>query len=622
MLQTFRFDQNAPWKQRFRAAAILWTQLAAANKTRGIVASTRSGTAQIYAWDVPSGSLRQVTQHEGGLYYAYLDAAGRSIYYHEDTQGNEMGHFVRVPFEGGAPEDMTPDLPPYAFFGLQGSRANNLLALIAFNQEGFMLYCIDIGPDGTLSPARKVHQEPSMIRAAYFSPGFVSADGALVALGSSKRSGSLDFSLLVIDAHTGQPIGELWEEQQSFEPLAFSPLATDERLLVTSNETGYKRPFLWHPRTAERTQLALAALEGDVEPLDWSEDGQQLLLCQSWQAAQNLYLYDLQSAALKPLHVPGGSLGYHDTLGRKAYFGPGEEVFADWTDATHPSQVIALSRTTGARTRTVLPSGEVPAGHPWRSVRFPSSDGEMVQGWLAVPDGHGPYPSIIEMHGGMATLQRERFVTASQAWLDAGFAFLSVNFRGSSTFGRAFERKVWGDLGHWELEDVVAARAFLIEEGIANASQVFLTGASFGGYLTLLGVGKYPELWAGGMAEAPVVGLETLYETTGGAMRSVQMSFLGGTPEEQPERYKASSALTYVEQVRAPVLILSGRNDARSPARPIELYEQRMKEHGKPIEVSWFDTGHISSALQPELGITYQEHELHFAARVLGQPLP
>jgi len=621
MLQTLRFDQDAPWKQRFRAPAILWTQLATANKTRGIVASTRSGTAQIYAWDVPTGWLRQLTQHEGGLISAYLDAAGRYIYYHDDTQGNEMGHFVRVPFEGGAPEDTTPDLSPYAFFGMQGSRDNNLLAIIAFNQEGFMLYCMDIGPDGTLSPPRKVHQEPSMIRAAFFSPSFVSANGALIALGSSKRSGSLDFSLLVVDAHTGQPIGELFEEKQSFEPLAFSPLATDERILASSNETGYKRPFLWHPRTAERTQLALSALEGDVEPLDWSEDGQQIVLCQSWQAVQNLYLYDLESAALKPLHVPGGSLGYHDALGRKAYFGPGDEVFAEWTDATHPSQVIALSRTTGVHTRTVLPSGEVPAGHPWRSVRFPSSDNQMVQGWLAVPDGHGPFPAIIEMHGGMATLQRERFVPASQAWLDAGFAFLSVNFRGSSTFGRAFERKVWDDLGHWELEDVVAGRTFLIEQGIATASQVFLTGASFGGYLTLLGIGKYPELWAGGMAEAPVLGLETLYETAGGAMRSVQMSFLGGTPEEQPERYRASSALTYVEQVRAPVLIVSGRNDYRSPAGPIELYEQKLKEQGKAIEVVWFEAGHISSTLQTELGIAYQEHELRFAARVLGQPL-
>src|SRR5262245_9091442 len=179
MLQTLRFDQDAAWKQRFRAPAILWTQLAAANKTRGIVASTRSGTAQIYAWDVPTGSLRQLTQHQGGLITAYLDAAGRYIYYHDDTQGNEMGHFVRIPFEGGTPEDITPDLPPYAFFGVQGSRANNLLAFIAITQDGFMVYCMDIALDGTLSPPRKVHQAPSMIRAAFFSPGFVSANGAL-----------------------------------------------------------------------------------------------------------------------------------------------------------------------------------------------------------------------------------------------------------------------------------------------------------------------------------------------------------------------------------------------------------------------------------------------------------
>ena len=620
MLQTLRFDQDAPWKQRFRAAAILWTQLAATNKTRGIAASTRSGVAQIYAWDIPTGSLRQVTQHEGGLYYAYLDAAGRSIYYHDDAQGNEMGHFVRVPFEGGAPEDITPDLPPYAFFGLQSSRANNRLALIAFNEEGFMLYCMDIEDDGKLSHPRKIYQEPSVIRAAFFSPSFVSANGDLVALGSSKRSGSLDFSLLVVDAHTGQSIGVLFDEKHSFEPLAFSPQAGDERILATSNETGMKRPFLWHPRTAVRTQLALSALEGDVEPLDWPEDGQQILLSQSWQAVQNLYIYDIESGALKPLHLPGGSLGYFG-FGWEAYFGPGDEVFANWTDATHPSQMIVLSRTTGARTRTVLPSGEVPAGHPWRSVRFPSSDGQMVQGWLAVPDGQDPFPAIIEIHGGVATLQKETFVPASQAWLDAGFAFLSVNYRGSSTFGRAFEQKAWGDLGHWELEDLVAARTFLIDEGIAKASQVFLTGASFGGYLTLLGIGKYPDLWAGGMAEAPVVGMATLYEATGGAMRSYQISLMGGTPEEQPERYKASSALTYVEQVRAPVLILLGRNDTRSPARPIELYEQKMKEQGKAIEVAWFDAGHISSVLQAELGIAYQEHMLRFAARVLGQPL-
>jgi len=99
-------------------------------------------------------------------------------------------------------------------------------------------------------------------------------------------------------------------------------------------------------------------------------------------------------------------------------------------------------------------------------------------------------------------------------------------------------------------------------------------------------------------------------------------SDLGGTPEEQPDRYQASSALTYVEQVRAPVRILSGRNDYRSPAGPIELYEQKLKERGKAIEVVWFDAGHTCATLQTELGITYQEHMLRFAARVLGQSLP
>ena len=86
--------------------------------------------------------------------------------------------------------------------------------------------------------------------------------------------------------------------------------------------------------------------------------------------------------------------------------------------------------------------------------------------------------------------------------------------------------------------------------------------------------------------------------------------------------YKASSAMTYIEQVRAPVLILSGRNDYRSSAGPIEMYEQKMKEQGKAIEVVWFDTGYISAVLQAELGITYQDTNCVLPPKCLANRCP
>ena len=78
---------------------------------------------------------------------------------------------------------------------------------------------------------------------------------------------------------------------------------------------------------------------------------------------------------------------------------------------------------------------------------------------------------------------REIYDPDAQTWLDHGYAYLTINYRGSTTFGREFKEKIWGDLGHWEVEDMVAARDWLIHEGIAQPNAILVTGASYGGYL-------------------------------------------------------------------------------------------------------------------------------------------
>jgi dipeptidyl aminopeptidase/acylaminoacyl peptidase len=86
-------------------------------------------------------------------------------------------------------------------------------------------------------------------------------------------------------------------------------------------------------------------------------------------------------------------------------------------------------------------------------------------------------------------------------WVDHGYAYFSLNFRGSTTFGTAYREQIWGDVGHWEVEDLVAARQWLVDNGVTHPDQVLLTGGSYGGYLTLFALGVRPELWAGGIAE-------------------------------------------------------------------------------------------------------------------------
>jgi dipeptidyl aminopeptidase/acylaminoacyl peptidase len=606
-LPPLRLDDSAAWKQRFRASRVYWTQIARRSPSRGLAASNRSGIVQLYTWDVPGGGLTQLTDRRTGKAVGLLSPDGRHVYYLDDRDGNEIGHFVRVPFEGGTPEDITPDLPPYAAGGMAISETMNLLACLIAGAEGFQLYCLDLGPAGTLGGPRRVWQSDRIAGGPVLSSG-----GEIAVVGSTERTGKLAFSLIALDPASGDRIAELWDEPDcSVAPVAFSPAPDDLRLLATTDRSGVKRPLIWDPRTEERTDLDLGGLEGEVGALGWSDDGRSILLAHFSQAVQQLYVYDLGGGALRRLQHPGGTIS-------AAYFAPSGEILAHWQDAAHPPELIALDAQTGARTRTMLAAEEVPPGHPWRSVTFASSDGQTIQGWLGVPDGAGPFPTILETHGGPTAVQTEVFSPLVQAWLDHGFAVLSINYRGSTTFGKAFEEQIWGDLGHWEIEDMAAACDWLVREGISRPDQIFLTGWSYGGYLTLLGLGKRPELWAGGMAGIAIADWAVQYEDSAETLRGYQRALFGGTPDEKPDLYASASPITYAGRVAAPALVIQGRNDTRCPARPMELYEARMRTLGKPIEVEWFEAGHGS--LDVEQTIHHQALMLRFAYQVLQRP--
>src|SRR5262245_4630340 len=89
-MRELQTNADAPWKRRFRASTVLWTQIAKAAPTRGLAASDRSGVYQLYAWDVPTGDLRRLTDRREGLLGGVLAPDGRYVYYFDDQQGNEI----------------------------------------------------------------------------------------------------------------------------------------------------------------------------------------------------------------------------------------------------------------------------------------------------------------------------------------------------------------------------------------------------------------------------------------------------------------------------------------------------------------------------------------------------
>jgi dipeptidyl aminopeptidase/acylaminoacyl peptidase len=441
----------------------------------------------------------------------------------------------------------------------------------------------------------------------------LSHNGELLVIASTERYQAPQYSLLAFDPVSGEKINELWEgDDYSVTHLFFSPAAGDMRLAGLTNHSGIERLVLWNPFTGERTDPSLVDIKGAINAFDWSPDGRLILFRTFNNAVQQLYIYKIdEDTGYKLIHPSGTNFS--------PYFGPQEDVYSHFATATFPSQLTVFDVQSGRIKDTPLKAGEVPPGRPWSSITFPTSMDQEIQGWLAVPEGEGPFPLILDTHGGPEAVQSENFSPEAQAWLDQGFAWASINYRGSITFGKDFEESIWGNLGELEVEDMIAARDYLVKEGIAAPDKVFLTGWSYGGYLTLQALGKYPDLWAGGLAGIAISDWTMSYEDAAETLKKYEVAIFGGTPEEKPEQYKKSSPITYVENVQAPLLIIQGRNDTRTPARPIEVYEQKMKSMGKEIEVVWFDAGHLGPFAQVEQAIKNQELMMDFATRVIEE---
>lgn len=246
---------------------------------------------------------------------------------------------------------------------------------------------------------------------------------------------------------------------------------------------------------------------------------------------------------------------------------------------------------------------------------FPLLRWDPIQAWLIPPEGEGPFPTILYIHGGPRECVWEGYAPDFQLWTDHGFAVFAVNYRGSVGFGRAFEEQIMGNPGHWELEDIVAGRDFLVEQGTALPDAILITGWSYGGYLTLLALGRCPNLWAGGMAGYAIADWVAHYEEAGQGVKLPGL--FGGTPQEKPDQYRISSPITYAEQVQAPLLIYQGRHDPGCPPRQVERYVELLQELGKPVEIVWIDSGH--GTLDTEQSIATQELLLRFAYRVLNE---
>jgi hypothetical protein len=170
----------------------------------------------------------------------------------------------------------------------------------------------------------------------------------------------------------------------------------------------------------------------------------------------------------------------------------------------------------------------------------------------------------------------------AQAWLEAGFAYAAVDYRGSVTFGRAFREGFWRAGVEPELADVRAALEFLRGQGVARPGSTFVTGASYGGHMTLHCLGRLPGDLAGGFAHVAMADWASAFEEMSPAVRGVGKTWIGGDARTAPEAVARFSAITYVDRVRGSVWLNQGSRDARRPDPAVRRRPRRGRRRRGP----------------------------------------
>ncbi|HWI04767.1 MAG TPA: alpha/beta fold hydrolase [Acidimicrobiales bacterium] len=250
------------------------------------------------------------------------------------------------------------------------------------------------------------------------------------------------------------------------------------------------------------------------------------------------------------------------------------------------------------RRRGAGPPGErAPAGVPYRSWSFANPAGQRIHGFVATPEGDGPHPAVMLVHGGPTWAYSDNFMPDVQAFVDHGIAVAMVNYRGSTGYGTAFRDALIGNPGFPEVEDVVAGLDALAAEGSVDPARAAVAGGSWGGYITLLALGLHPERWVAATAAVPVADYVTAFRDEAPSLQAFDRTLFGGDPDEVADLYVERSPLTYVDRVTAPVLIIAGDNDSRCPIQQVMNYVEALQAWGGTVEIYRFDAGHGSMVI-------------------------
>jgi dipeptidyl aminopeptidase/acylaminoacyl peptidase len=255
-------------------------------------------------------------------------------------------------------------------------------------------------------------------------------------------------------------------------------------------------------------------------------------------------------------------------------------------------------------------------------VSWRGQDGEPVHGFYSAPvssafrgpEGELP-PLIVMSHGGPTGMSTPVFDSRLQFWTTRGIGVLSVNYRGSSGYGRAYRDRLRGSWGVVDVDDCASGATAMASMGRADPQRLAIRGGSAGGYTTLAAL-TFRDVFTAGASLFGVADLELLARDT----HKFESRYLDGLVGPYPEAralYLERSPIHHVDQISCPMILLQGRDDPVVPLNQAQSMADAVRTKGLPIALIVFD-GEGHGFRKAENVVRSYEAEAYFYSRVFG----
>jgi dipeptidyl aminopeptidase/acylaminoacyl peptidase len=545
----------------------------------GLLISTRfADTAQLHHVAFPGADRRQITFYKepvsGGSYGNDADW----LIFGRDVGGNEMSQIYRFDLATGKETQLTKGEGQNGDVVWSNDRSRLAWRSTARNQKDHDIWMMD--------PLRPENQEIVLETQGYWSPSDWSPDNSFLLVAEFVSANESYLWNVDLRRHTKKPVGN--HDKVKGETISYTKALFDESgkgVFLTSDEGTEFRTLRWLRLGSKKTEPITGDIPWDVVSFILSRDRKRMAFTVNENGRSKLFLMDTSTRRRTEVPIPLGIASGLD------FNSDGTELAFGLESPSSPKDVYSLELATMKVTRWT--ESEVGGLDPktFRSselVSFPTFDdakkGERreIPAFVYKPEGKGPFPVIINIHGGPESQSSASFVPTTQYYLnELGCAVIYPNVRGSAGYGKTFLKLDNGSLREDSVKDIGALLDWIATQPDLDSRRVAVIGGSYGGYMSLACLTHYSDRLSAGVDVVGISDFVTFLENTSEYRRDLRRAEYGDERDPKMREFLKKIAPTMnADKIRAPLFVIQGANDPRVPASEAEQIVRIARENG------------------------------------------